>query len=125
MQKTAYDMRISDWSSDVCSSDLPRFRAEIRKERRSMTQTIMTALGPVRLLGENATRIWGMSNAERCRRMAESSAKNGSALADGHELLFNLAYAFDPMLLRLALEEPGTVFAWGADRKSTRLNSSH
>src|SRR3546814_3960023 len=22
MQKTAYDMRISDWSSDVCSSDL-------------------------------------------------------------------------------------------------------
>src|SRR3546814_10112217 len=23
-QKTAYEMRISDWSSDVCSSDLPR-----------------------------------------------------------------------------------------------------
>src|SRR3546814_19587408 len=23
-QKTAYDMSISDWSSDVCSSDLPR-----------------------------------------------------------------------------------------------------
>src|SRR3546814_9716465 len=25
-QKTAYEMRISDWSSDVCSSDLPRCR---------------------------------------------------------------------------------------------------
>src|SRR3546814_861850 len=25
-QKTAYEMRISDWSSDVCSSDLDRFR---------------------------------------------------------------------------------------------------
>src|SRR3546814_5983494 len=25
-QKTAYEMRISDWSSDVCSSDLFRFR---------------------------------------------------------------------------------------------------
>src|SRR3546814_19688707 len=24
-QKTAYEMRISDWSSDVCSSDLRRF----------------------------------------------------------------------------------------------------
>src|SRR3546814_3109202 len=24
-QKTAYEMRISDWSSDVCSSDLPRY----------------------------------------------------------------------------------------------------
>src|SRR3546814_10183087 len=26
-QKTAYEMRISDWSSDVCSSDLGRHRA--------------------------------------------------------------------------------------------------
>src|SRR3546814_6738991 len=26
-QKTAYEMRISDWSSDVCSSDLQRRRA--------------------------------------------------------------------------------------------------
>src|SRR3546814_1871966 len=26
-QKTAYEMRISDWSSDVCSSDLSRRRA--------------------------------------------------------------------------------------------------
>src|SRR3546814_1215548 len=26
-QKTAYDMRISDWSSDVCSSDLTRIGA--------------------------------------------------------------------------------------------------
>src|SRR3546814_2991428 len=24
-QKTVYEVRISDWSSDVCSSDLPRF----------------------------------------------------------------------------------------------------
>src|SRR3546814_5112960 len=26
-QKTAYEMRISDWSSDVCSSDLPTYKA--------------------------------------------------------------------------------------------------
>src|SRR3546814_6641212 len=26
-QKTAYDMRISDWSSDVCSSDLNGYRS--------------------------------------------------------------------------------------------------
>src|SRR3546814_4422110 len=26
-QKTAYEMRISDWSSDVCSSDLAKVRA--------------------------------------------------------------------------------------------------
>src|SRR3546814_17051652 len=29
-QKTAYDMRISDWSSDVCSSDLRRAFYRIR-----------------------------------------------------------------------------------------------
>src|SRR3546814_12121352 len=27
-QKTAYEMRISDWSSDVCSSDLPPHRPD-------------------------------------------------------------------------------------------------
>src|SRR3546814_9585410 len=31
-QKTAYEMRISDWSSDVCSSDLPQ-RQELRPDR--------------------------------------------------------------------------------------------
>src|SRR3546814_5364358 len=30
-QKTAYEMRISDWSSDVCSSDLRRV---VRRQRR-------------------------------------------------------------------------------------------
>src|SRR3546814_9115752 len=32
-QKTAYEMRISDWSSDVCSSDL-HTRMTIRKTHR-------------------------------------------------------------------------------------------
>lgn len=80
-----------------------------------MSGAIATALGPVRLLGENATPIWGMTNAERSRRLAESAAKGGSRLAAGHELVFNLAFAFDPMLLRLALEAPGTVFAWDGE----------
>src|SRR3546814_1022105 len=45
-QKTAYEMRISDWSSDVCSSDLrPQQRIEIDRaggeagsERRRATE---------------------------------------------------------------------------------------
>src|SRR3546814_9356620 len=32
-QKTAYEMRISDWSSDVCSSDLRAFGRSDRTER--------------------------------------------------------------------------------------------
>src|SRR3546814_8595478 len=35
-QKTAYEMRISDWSSDVCSSDL---RGQERLERVPVTGT--------------------------------------------------------------------------------------
>src|SRR3546814_9163407 len=40
-QKTAYEMRISDWSSDVCSSDL--YGVHLR-ERIS---PLMTGVGPV------------------------------------------------------------------------------
>src|SRR3546814_11545080 len=36
-QKTAYEMRISDWSSDVCSSDLNGRRAQ-RQWRRQVHQ---------------------------------------------------------------------------------------
>src|SRR3546814_6101129 len=32
-QKTAYEMRISDWSSDVCSSDLLDHKKQYRKIR--------------------------------------------------------------------------------------------
>src|SRR3546814_8329015 len=32
-QKTAYEMRISDWSSDVCSSDLPAARLAGHQQR--------------------------------------------------------------------------------------------
>src|SRR3546814_10817463 len=33
-QKTAYDMRISDWSSDVCSSDLAGQTANVERNLR-------------------------------------------------------------------------------------------
>src|SRR3546814_8676016 len=38
-QKTAYEMRISDWSSDVCSSDLARLQpVRGRLERAAITR---------------------------------------------------------------------------------------
>src|SRR3546814_6975047 len=33
-QKTAYEMRISDWSSDVCSSDLQGIQSAVRCRRQ-------------------------------------------------------------------------------------------
>src|SRR3546814_5442991 len=44
-QKTAYEMRISDWSSDVCSSDLPHLRPQRRRHRlpfRTLTTRPLT-----------------------------------------------------------------------------------
>src|SRR3546814_1155254 len=44
-QKTAYEMRISDWSSDVCSSDLPRSGAptiQVEMTRHTPTQDSRT-----------------------------------------------------------------------------------
>src|SRR3546814_9852031 len=35
-QKTAYEMRISDWSSDVCSSDLLRVQMEIKENQTQL-----------------------------------------------------------------------------------------
>src|SRR3546814_4177327 len=42
-QKTAYEMRISDWSSDVCSSDLADFAAASRREAERMRIEIASA----------------------------------------------------------------------------------
>src|SRR3546814_4841949 len=40
-QKTAYEVRISDWSSDVCSSDLPARRLRQVGERRCMSNEMV------------------------------------------------------------------------------------
>src|SRR3546814_14901102 len=44
-QKTAYEMRISDWSSDVCSSDLPGSQniALFEALRKSSLRTVVPA----------------------------------------------------------------------------------
>src|SRR3546814_14883064 len=46
-QKTAYEMRISDWSSDVCSSDLVRDREQrIQGSGRARLRRLCGALLP-------------------------------------------------------------------------------
>src|SRR3546814_1825154 len=68
-QKTAYEMRISDWSSDVCSSDLP---AQHKPEKTA--DPWMTALSAKR----------------KCRQYSEaiSNTRIISALTT-HHLCFN------------------------------------
>src|SRR3546814_9258832 len=57
MQKTAYDMRISDWSSDVCSSDLDMV-VRLSDAMRKDIEGLSTLLIPVpALVNGNAEQI--------------------------------------------------------------------
>src|SRR3546814_14917840 len=53
--KTAYEMRISDWSSDVCSSDLRDFVSRVAESDRPKLQPIEFA----------AWREWALNQANR------------------------------------------------------------
>src|SRR3546814_5621410 len=59
-QKTAYDMRISDWSSDVCSSDLldrpPRRSARSGGGADHRERQDCRAVDPCRAVDTNADR---------------------------------------------------------------------
>lgn len=64
--------------------------------------------------GNSNGMVWGMTAAERVRRMAaQEMAKQ--PIAEDHKLHANLDYAFDPLLMRLALKMPGTAFVHGDD----------
>src|SRR3546814_8757361 len=43
-QNTAYEMRISDWSSDVCSSDLQQHAPALGRARDRMAQHMLDPL---------------------------------------------------------------------------------
>src|SRR3546814_10687172 len=104
-QKTAYELRISDWSSDVCSSDLKM--AERDKLKRLLMRGLkhdqrreagLPRLFPAR--GAQAPAVALMQPAK-----AIFGAGGGQVVADGAG-----------ELQELVRDE---------DRKSTRLNSSH
>src|SRR3546814_20353457 len=50
-QKTAYEMRISDWSSDVCSSDL-KLLAHGRNDLRLLAQAALLFGMPGKMMGD-------------------------------------------------------------------------
>src|SRR3546814_6930526 len=66
-QKTAYEMRISDWSSDVCSSDLLPFEAVIGLVEGAREQAGSPAL---ELRGVGARRTGGANEPARQRHVA-------------------------------------------------------
>src|SRR3546814_4533391 len=105
-------MRISDWSSDVCSSDL-----------------LLVGAGRGAVLGGSCVdlaTVDGGVDADDVGLAGRYGQDPGSAAADeqrgrGLGRLREPVVGGDPVVLALEGERPGGE----ADRKSTRLNSSH
>src|SRR3546814_4484722 len=74
-QKTAYEMRISDWSSDVCSSDLSQFtpkEVETRDERQKLVFRVKVRLTQP---GEMPQAKPGMPGAGYVRKIGSASCR--------------------------------------------------
>src|SRR3546814_11729883 len=57
-QKTEYEMRISDWSSDVCSSDLEIAPTEKRVRVQFAGETVADSTRPLLLLEQGHTPVY-------------------------------------------------------------------
>src|SRR3546814_3990037 len=58
-QKTAYEMRISDWSSDVCSSDRYPSRDQRQAERQAITGIAVGPFGNQQIIANKQARLHG------------------------------------------------------------------
>src|SRR3546814_2186606 len=113
-QKTAYEMRISDWSSDVCSSDLTFGTVGFDESRTSHVHV----------------RARGWIERLHARVEGETVTKGQLLLEFFSPELITAAFAFvrelhrgnpnTPEIARRKLRALGAAY-----RKSTRLNSSH
>src|SRR3546814_10368266 len=109
-QKTAYEMRISDWSSYVCSSDLNGMAVEpVRKERDRPVCTDVLLLGHTSLALQDAGGFGEQPDADHEQHCADGDRE--AELAPG----FAAGVEF----------RVGPVGVAAEDRKSTSLNSSH
>src|SRR3546814_7062077 len=108
-QKTAYEMRISDWSSDVCSSDL--------------TTRLSLKGHPMAFL----RRAFAKEGVLSCIEAA--AAKNGALVRTAGIVLIRQRPGKGNAIFITIEDEGGIVnillWARHLDRKSTRLNSSH
>src|SRR3546814_4754740 len=103
-QKTAYEMRISDWSSDVCSSDL-NIRLpipDLTEERRKELAKLASQYAEKARIAVRNVRRDGMDGLKADEKKGEISQDEQKRLEAEVQKLTDKT-----------------------DRKSTRLNSSH
>src|SRR3546814_9006356 len=120
-QKTAYEMRISDWSSDVCSSDLAVVCVEAAfhfNTREKFLAEALRVLKPGGHLVLSDILISQTAEGTHQRRISDDYVPDLAA----YRALYERAG------FTLEVLDDATEFSWRThfiDRKSTRLNSSH
>src|SRR3546814_9577190 len=146
-QKTAYEMRISDWSSDVCSSDLVSVSLAgswsvidiVRADGFSASDIRpLVRLNVSVILEENGRResgVFGMGGRylyDDLFKPESWSRAIDEAIAQASVNLRSVAAPAGEMTVLLGPGWPGVLLheavghgLEGEDRKSTRLNSSH
>src|SRR3546814_8354413 len=114
-QKTAYEVRISDWSSDVCSSDL---RGRDKGGEGAVPESANRAALTRQLL--SAAKGWQVKGAEQVERDRDGEDEEQQYA----RRMLQLERPPD-LLARRAQAEEKPSERQADDRKSTRLNSSH
>src|SRR3546814_2828206 len=114
-QKTAYEMRISDWSSDVCSSDLDIHSCKRGPAAGEMTPNLFHVEGMGEFRIAPGTKLGGQP-INHLGRIQKTGGVQWDIVrhwhADGRD------HGVSPPVQPLKRLAP-------IDRKSTRLNSSH
>src|SRR3546814_7650045 len=116
--KTAYEMRISDWSSDVCSSDLAR--GDWTEKVEGIEAGADDYLAKPFQMGELVARVRGL--------VRRGAGKLSPVIEIGRLRLdtVRMSASFDGAPARISpLEFRLLDYLAHQDRKSTRLNSSH
>src|SRR3546814_2863399 len=108
-QKTAYEMRISDWSSDVCSSDLEGGRVAIADLNIDAAE-------------KAAAEIREKSDAQVMAVAMDVTSEE--QVNEGVDKVVSAWGTVDVLVSNAGIQIVNPVEQF-ADRKSTRLNSSH
>src|SRR3546814_4225586 len=111
-QKTAYEMRISDWSSDVCSSDLPPVPNVEQAAAKQREFLVHGRSMPHQLAREREANVL-----VKVREFFQGGSELLPLNPEWDRWVIDRFSAGDLASLA-SLTTPG-------DRKSTRLNSSH
>src|SRR3546814_4175889 len=145
-QKTAYEMRISDWSSDVCSSDLVAKKVEAVAGALS-ERAQQTGRDAVTVAGATAQTLAGLQDlgdrghalAATMTKIVDDGSRARAVRGEAHgkirqaseraTALKAASQSIEQMLaLIIDMASRTNMLALNAgieDRKSTRLNSSH